>query len=203
MSKKNSEPAKSLNSHQPEILVSVAPGYDPGILSAVEGLEVEQQALLEAAPVEQVYEQMLAIYVQAKGDQVENLEHRLEILIDKQQTALQQIQGNSPEVLSMPGARRSWWAVQAQAQSRLQTLHSRLDLVREIREEMGVHSPKIEELATRKMRIAHPELAADWDSMREATRRHQLLQKQKETQRGLARGRGQSLGLSGTYHQGD
>lgn len=64
---------------------------------------------------------------------------------------------------------------------------------------MGLHSPKIEELATRKMRAENPELASDWDAMQEAGRRHQLqLRKQEGKQfQALKRtGRSQILGFS-------
>ncbi len=83
----------------------------------------------------------------------------------------------------------------------MQTLHARLEAVREIKEGMGLHSPKIEELATRKMRAENPELASDWDAMREAARRHELLVRKQEQERKQSQaqerpGRSQSLGLS-------
>nr|BAE19715.1 TraN [Sphingomonas sp. A1] len=89
-----------------------------------------------------------------------------------------------------------------QQQARLQSLHVRLEAVREIKEGMGLHSPKVEELATRKMRAENPELASDWDAMREAARRHQALQRREEQERKQAQaleqrpGRSQSLGLT-------
>jgi hypothetical protein len=88
---------------------------------------------------------------------------------------LQQTQANRRAYC--PGLARNapWQNQQMQQQARLQTLHVRLEAVREIKEGMGLHSPKVEELATRKMRAEKPELAADWDAMREAARRHQAL----------------------------
>ena len=83
-----------------------------------------------------------------------------------------------------------------------QMLHTRLEVVREIKEGMGIHAPKVEELATRKMRAERPELASDWDAMREAQRRHQALLRKQEQERKQAQeqrlGRSQSLGLSRT-----
>ena len=92
-------------------------------------------------------------------------------------------------------------AAEIEQQARLQTLHARLEAVREIKEGMGLHSPKIEELATRKMRAENPELASDWDAMREAARRHELLMRKQEQERKQSQaqerpGRSQSLGLS-------
>ena len=172
-----------------------------GLLAAAEAAEAEQQAALEAAPLDQTYQEALALYVQAKHDQVERIEDRLENLIDRQQARLQQTQANQPGLLSRPGAKRAWQNQQMQQQARLQSLHVRLEAVREIKEGMGLHSPKVEELATRKMRAEKPELAADWDAMREAARRHQALQRREEQERKQAQalerpGRSQSLGLT-------
>jgi len=172
-----------------------------GLLAAAEATEAEQQAALEAAPLDQTYQEALALYVQAKHDQVERIEDRLENLIDRQQARLQQTQANQPGLLSLPGAKRAWQNQQMQQQARLQSLHVRLEAVREIKEGMGLHSPKVEELATRKMRAEKPELAADWDAMREAARRHQALQRREEQERKQAQalerpGRSQSLGLT-------
>ena len=176
-------------------------GVADTLMAAAEAAEAEQQAALEAAPLDQTYQEALALYVQGKHDQVERIEDRLENLIDRQQARLQQTQANSPGLLSRPGAKRSWQNQQMQQQDRLQTLHVRLEAVREIKEGMGLHSPKIEELATRKMRAENPELAADWDAMREAARRHQALMRREEQKRkeslALERpGRSQNLGLT-------
>lgn len=185
---------------QPQAVKQPSGNSGEDLLQAAQEAETEQQALLESAPVEQTYEQTLALYVQAKHDQVERIEDRLEQLVDRQQARLQQLQSNAPGLLSLPRTKAAWQQQQAQQQARLQTLHTRLDMVREIKEGMGIHAPKIEELATRKMRAEHPELAADWDSMREAMRRHQALMRKQEQEKKQAqereRGRSQSLGLS-------
>lgn len=165
---------------------------DGGLLETAESLEREQQALVEATPIEQTYQESLTVYIQAKHDQVERIENRLESVIDRQQARLQQIQARAPGWLSMPGTKRAWQTQEVQQQARLQTLHHRLESVREIKEGMGLHAPKIEELATRKMRAENPELASNRDAMCEAVRRHQaMLQKQTREERS----RGQSLGL--------
>ena len=48
---------------------------------------------------------------------------------------------------------------------------------------MGVFAPRIEEMATRKMRAAHPEMASDWDAMREAFRIKQTQMRIQEKKR--------------------
>ena len=176
-----------------------AEGAD-SVLETVEGLEREQRAMIEAAPIEQTYQETLALHVQAKHAQVERVEERLELLIDRQQARLQQTQAQQPGILSLPVTKRAWQNQQAQQQSRLQTLHVRLEAVREIKDGMGIHEPKLEELATRKMRAESPELASDWDAMREAARRHHMMQRKQEQERKQTQeqrqGRSQSLGLN-------
>lgn len=167
---------------------------EESLLATAQALAREQQALLESAPIELAYQEALALHVEAKHAQLERLEDRLERLIDQQSARLQQIQASTPGLLSMPGARRAWQNRQAQQSARLQTLHNRLEAVREVKEATGLHSPVVEELATRKMRAENPELAADWDAMREAGRKHQMLVRQaRERQRP---GRAQALGLA-------
>lgn len=195
---RTSPPARAAQQSGATVKNTAAGNAGEGLLEAAQEAETEQRALLEAAPVEQTYQQTLAFYVQAKHDQVERIEDRLEQLVDRQQAQLQRLQSNAPGLLSLPRTKAAWQQQQAQQQARLQTLHARLDAVREIKEGMGIHSPKIEELATRKMRAENPELAGDWDSMREATRRHQALMRKQEQEKKQAqeRGRSQSLGLS-------
>lgn len=170
------------------------------LLETAQGLEQAQQALLEAAPIEHAYQEALALYVQAKHAQIDQIEDRIENLIDRQQARLQHTLAKTPGLLAMPGTKRAWQTRQTQQQARLQKLHNRLETVREIKEGMGIHAPKVEELATRKMRAAHPELASDWDAMREAARLHQALMRKQERARKPTQeqrqGRSHSLGLS-------
>lgn len=173
------------------------PGGGEGVLEAAQTAETEQQAMLGAAPVEQTYHAALASYVEAKHYQVKRLEGRLENMIEQQEARLQQTQARAPGLLSRPGAKRAWQAQQAQQQARLHTLHNRLEAVREIKDGMGIHGPRVEEMATRKMRAENPELASGWDAMREAARKHEVLMRQKEREKERTqtqeRGRSQSL----------
>lgn len=167
-------------------------------------LEREQQAMLETAPVEQGYQEALAGYVQAKHDQVERIEDRLENLIEQQQARLQQTFAAQPGLLSRGSTKAAWQAQQMQQQARLQSLHGRLEAVREIKDSMGIHGPRIEELATRKLRAKEPGLANDFDEMQEAQRRHQALLRKQEQEKKLKQqqdnqqqlGRGQRLSMS-------
>ncbi len=149
-----------------------------------------------SAPIEQTYRETLVAYVQVKHDQVDRIEDRLETLVDRQQVRLQQMQSRAPGLLSLPSVKRAWQSQQAQCQARLQVLHYRLDTVREINEGRGLHSSKIEGLATRKMRAENPELASDWDAMRLAVRQHEAFLKKQAQKQAQSRGQRLSQGLS-------
>ena len=178
-------------------------GEDEPTVAPAQALGREQQALIEGASVEQAYQEALAGAVQAKHTQVERIEDKLESLIDQQQARLQRTQAQAPGLLSLPSTKRAWQGQQALQQARLNALHSRLEVVREIKDGMGVTGPRIDELATRKMRAENPELASDWDTMREEGRKHLLATREKEKERsqkrpGEQQGRGLSLGLNKT-----
>lgn len=134
----------------------------------------EQQAMVEASPLEKTWQESLAAYVQLKHDQVARLEDRLEKLLASTQKDLKRSAERKPGVFAFPRTRRAWQNNQTRLKSRVQSLVNRLGVVREIRSGMGVFAPRIEELATRKMRAAHPEMASDWDAMREAFRANQV-----------------------------
>jgi hypothetical protein len=160
------------------------------ILVEAEALEREQQALINSAPIEQTYQEILALYVQSKHDQAAQLEGRIEKLLGLQQARLQRLQSRAPGFFSLSSASRAWRSRQAQCRARLRVLNHRLEIVREIKDGMGLYSPKIEELATRKMRIEYPELASDWDAMRLA------VNKKREQEKTRSRSRRHSQGIS-------
>lgn len=151
------------------------------VLSAAK-FEIEQQVVIERASVEQDYQDSLAMYVQAKHKQIERIEDRLENLIHRQHAKLQKMQSNRPKFLSMPRTRKDWQNTQMQHQERIRTLHVRLEAVREIKEGMGLHSPRVEELARRKMREENPELTAKWDAIKKIERQNQIAMKNRPPQ---------------------
>ncbi|MGJ0637218.1 IncP plasmid survival protein KfrC family protein [Xenorhabdus bovienii] len=157
---------------------------EENLLEQAEATHNEQQTLLETSTLESQYGAVLASYVEGKHDQVERIEDRLEALIEQQSTRLQQFETKQPGLLALLGKKAKQWQSQLQQQQHsLQRLHGRLETIREIKDGMGIHSPRVEELATRKMRRENPELAADWDEMREAQRRHEALLRKKEHDR--------------------
>lgn len=151
--------------------------------------QTEQAARLEASPLESQYNAAFAAQIEAKHDQAERIEDKIEDLIEQQESRMQQTQANQPGMLSLPSTRAKWQQQMQQQQATLQRLHGRLEAVREIKEGMGLHSPRIEELAARKLRAQEPELANEWADMREAQRRHEALQRREEQEKKQAQGR--------------
>ncbi len=186
------------------------PGLDAvaqadALLERAQEAQAEQTALLEASPLESQYSAAFAAQVEAKHDQAERIEDRLENLIEQQASRLQQTHASQPGLFSRPGARAKWQSQIQQQQSAMQRLHGRLEAVREIKDGMGAYGPRIEELAHRKVRAQEPGLAKDWEEMREAERLQQaLLRKQEQEKkqalererRGENLGRGLRLGLT-------
>jgi hypothetical protein len=107
----------------------VNPGTQESLVAQnqAEGDQRDQQALLESATVEQTYQSTLTFYVQAKHEQAEALEDRIEHLIENQEARLQQMQNRQPGIFSRPSTRQAWQAGQSAQKARLQTLHGRLD----------------------------------------------------------------------------
>lgn len=150
-------------------------GSSDGLVSGAHALETEQESVINSSSIEQLYQESLATYVEAKCGQIGVLEDKLEELVDRQRARLQQLRSSAPGVLSRPSVKRVWQTAQSQQRARLQQLNGRLSAVREIKDGAGLHSTKIEELATRKLRIENPGLASDWDFMRETHRVRQAM----------------------------
>lgn len=166
--------------------------------------EAEQQERDQAAEVDRdaghspsTYQAELETHIEAKQQQVERIESRLETLIEQQEARLLQTQQKRPGAFSLPSTRGAWRDRQEDQRARLQTLHARLDRVQSLKEGMSTHGPKLEELATRKLRTENPELAAEWDEAQARARREQL-EKRQATKRetGHRAHRGQTLGLA-------
>jgi hypothetical protein len=138
----------------------------------------------------------LVAQVEAKEQQVERIEDKLENLIARQESSLNQVQAKQPGLLAFPATRVQWQRQVARGQAIIARLSDRLEQVREIRDAMGVHGPRLDELATAKLRAQQPILAADYDEMCSAQRGHQALMQQQgrgERQRSSS---GLSLGIS-------
>lgn len=161
------------------------------VLETAVETERQQDALLDTSSMEDRYSSTLAAYVQAKHDQVERLESRLESLLERQQAQLAQLQGSPPRLLALPSTRAAWRQAQEAQKSTILSLQNRLEAVREIKDAMGLHAPRVEEMAHRKMRSQHRELAQAWDAYQVELRRQQTEQRTSQTnQQASSRGLG-------------
>ena len=176
-----------------------------GSMAEADALEAQDQqaGAVATATLAQSYESGLAMAVQAKYEQVGHIEDRLEGQIEAQEAKVQKLTSNRPGLLSRPGARRAWASQQMLQQRVLHKLNERLEAVREIRDTMGAHGPKLEELAERRFRRREPELAMGWEDMRAAERGHDAIMRRKEQERRRVQERGRGHGLSLTWSLGD
>lgn len=170
-----------------------------GLLERANAEQAEQAALLDAPSVETQYATALAAQIESKHDQVERIEDRLENLIEQQSSRLQQSRSQQPGLIALPSTKAKWQQQLQQQQSTMQRLQGRLEMVREIKDGMGAHGPRIEEIAIKKLRHEEPGLASEWDEQQAAIRRQQALQRKKEMeQRQQSAGLGKALGTSQT-----
>jgi len=132
--------------------------------------------------LESQYSASFAALIEEKRDQAERIEDKLENLIDLQVSRLQQTQARQPGLFALPGA-RARCNNKCSNNKYMQRLHGRLETVREIKEGMGIHNPRIDELAIRKLRAQEPELASEWDDMQEAQRLHQAMQRKQDQEK--------------------
>lgn len=170
------------------------------LLEQARTLQSEQAGLPESGQLEASYSGALAMQIEAKHGQAERIEDKLESLIEQQAARLQQSRSQQPGLIALPGTRARWQQQLQQQQSTMQCLQGRLEAVREIKDGMGVHGPRIEELAARKLRHESPALAAEWDELQEAERLNQAhqrrVQKEKEQREQQRTGAGLSHLLS-------
>jgi hypothetical protein len=148
------------------------------LLERVEAEQAQLGALLDAAaPAEFRYNAALATQVKSKHEQAERIEDRIENLIDRQASRLQQTRAQQPGLLALPSTKARWQQQVQQQQSTLQRLQGRLEIVREITDGVGTNGPRLEELATRRLRNLEPGLACGWDELQEELRRHRAVQR--------------------------
>jgi len=175
-----------------------------------ETLATEQRALLENASLQQTLDNTLKSYVEAKHAQIGRLESKLGEAIERQQARVQQVEASPPKPKwyasgKSKAARHAAWQKQRNQQyARLDSLKSRQYRVGRIKDSTDTRHPNVEELATRKLRLEHPELAASWDSMREAVRRKEQqarLEQEKQEKQKQAQAEKQSQGQALTLGQ--
>ena len=119
-------------------------------------MKASQQTLVTSATAEDRYNEALAQYVRAKGEQIERLEDKLEESIETGQSSLAAGANAAPRLLAGAAAHGEWEAMRQRQIQRLEHLTKRLEAVREIRERTGLYATKVEELAEEKLRREKP-----------------------------------------------
>lgn len=144
------------------------------LLDQAHQIESQESAAPFIATTTEAYNAALAEIVEEKQDQANQIEDRLENMVETQGARLQQIQSQAPGMLAMPGAKARYQAQVAQAQATMQRLQSRLEMVREIRDGIHVQGTRIENMAALKLEHREPQLSDDFSQMQEARRLHEL-----------------------------
>lgn len=148
---------------------------DPDVLlERAQAVEEANEVEVAMTPLEEQFKGALSTQIDAKQDQVERIEDRLESLMDRQVLLIKQTEGQRPGRLVLPGARAKWQERIDGQKAMLQRMQDRLERVREIRDGMSPSGPKIEQLALRKLRAQDPELVEGWAEMQQARRAHEL-----------------------------
>ncbi|MDN7880072.1 IncP plasmid survival protein KfrC family protein [Burkholderia aenigmatica] len=177
--------------------VSGVAGQGDSLVERAREVEREQSTLQDSGAIADQYASALSDQLGAMHDKVERIEERLETLIEEQSSRLQDAQSHPPGLFSRRGTRVQWQAQLQRQQAALQRLQTRLEVVREIKDGMGVTASKLEEMAARKLRHKEPELVEGWEEMQEARRRHEaMMRKQEQDKQKQARGLSRSLGQS-------
>lgn len=183
-----------------DVLQAFREGRSKELIGSALAEQNELRGAVNSSPINELYENVLAVMTQVKHEQIDRIETRLEGLIDRQGAAQKQMLSQKPSVFAGLGARAKWQNAQAQTQARMFTLNTRLEQVREIKDGMGLHAPKVVEFATQKLKKEEPALLKDWEQMQVAQRVHQArLRKEEQERKQVASkslGRGQSLSLS-------
>ena len=92
--------------------------------------QLEQAAMLDAALPDMQYGAALAAQLEAKHEQVERIEDRLENLIESQASRLQRTQMQQPGLLAFPATRAQWQQQVQQQRKTMQRLLGRLERMR-------------------------------------------------------------------------
>ena len=133
------------------------------LANEADAIENDQQSFLESSSLELQYETLLKDYIIQKHDQVERIEEKLGQLLQKQQFQMQKILMAKPNILSLSKTKRLWQGQVTQQKSSIARIEGRLTNVKDIKSSMGLHEPRIEELASRKLRLKEPNLFKEYE----------------------------------------
>ena len=156
-----------------------------------------QAELIRAEQLSLQHNSQVAFYAQAKAQQIDNLQASLQTAINGQATRLAAIEQKQPAWLAGKQARTAWQNQIAQAKARLAQLERRSERVGEIAHDAGLYADSLlDELAARKLRFHHPDLARQWDALQQQQRKAALQKHHPAQCIELDQARTRSLGFS-------
>ena len=117
--------------------------------------EVERQ---QNFLIENQYTDSLSSIINEKNEQVKRLETKLSKLITETNSQIGRLQSTKPGMFSLPGKKKEWDNKINQQKHIVTVATQRLELVHEIRDDMGLHSSKIEDMAKKKLYFRDPHL---------------------------------------------
>ena len=158
---------------------------------------VAQAELLRAEQLSLEHNTELAFYAQAKAQQISTLRASLQSTIHSQAAKLAAIEQERPGWPASKQARTAWQNQVTQAKARLAQLERRSERVGEIAQDAGLYADcMLDELAARKLRFHHPDLACQWDALQQQQRKAALQKIQSSQSVELDLGRTRSLSFS-------
>ena len=153
--------------------------------------------LLRAEQLSFQYHSQLAFYAQAKAQQIQTLQASLQTAIHSQTAKLAAIEAKR---LAWPAGRQARTALRnqiAQAKARLAQLERRSERVGDIAQTAGLYADSLlDELAARKLRFHHADLARQWDALQQQQRKAALQNLQSNQSVEIDQGRTRSLSFS-------
>src|SRR6516162_8640585 len=156
-----------------------------------------QAELLRAEQLSLQRNAELAFHAQAKAQQIDSLQASLQSAIHSQAAKLAAIEQERPGWPASKQARTGWQNQVTQAKARLAQLERRSERVGEIAQAAGLYADSLlDELAARKLRFHHPELARQWDAIQQQQRKAALRKLQATQNVELDLGRTRSLSFS-------
>jgi len=127
-----------------------------------------QAELLRAEQLSLQRNAELAFHAQAKAQQIDSLQASLQSAIHSQAAKLAAIEQERPGWPASKQARTAWQNQVTQAKARLAQLERRSERVGEIAQDAGLYADSmLDELAARKLRFHHPDLARQWDTLQQ------------------------------------
>lgn len=120
-----------------------------------DALDIERQ---QNFLIENQYTDSLNSIINEKNEQVKRLETKLSKLISETNNQINRLQSSKPGIFALPSKKKNWDSAINKQKHIVTVASQRLEHVHEIREDMGLQSSKIEDMAKKKLYYRDPQL---------------------------------------------